>query len=221
MGAAGGVADWQRRPPPARCSPMTHERHAAVWLAARPYLRTRKNDVHVPISYHCAERLLRQHPEADAEVVLLGILLHDTGWAEIDEQEIREKAFGPDMRQVLQSDIRRRHEQIGARLAREILTAQGHPQAIIDEVARIIDGHDSRPEALSLNDQLVKDADKAWRFTTTGIAVACDWHKFTPARYVQYLEQDVRPSLFTEAARAFADSELAAARQMLLTDLLA
>ncbi len=200
---------------------MTTHRHADVWLAAKGYLRTRKNDVHVPIAYHCAERLLQHHPEADAEVVLLAILLHDTGWAEIDEQEIREKAFGPDMKQVLQSDIRRRHELIGARLAREVLTAQGYRQSTIDEVTLIIDGHDSRSHALSLNDQLVKDADKSWRFTTTGIAVACDWHKFTPARYVQYLEQDVRPSLFTDAARALADAELTASRQALLIDLLA
>jgi len=199
---------------------MTPHRHEKVWLAAKSFLRTRKNDVHVPIAYQFAERLLQRHPEADAEVVLLAILLHDTGWSEIDEQEIREKAFGPNMKQVLQSDIRRRHEQIGARLARETLTALGCPQPTIEEVVVIIDGHDSRREALSLNDQLVKDADKSWRFTTTGIAVACDWHKFTPARYVKYLEDDVRPSLFTEAARDLADAELAVSRQTLLTDLL-
>jgi hypothetical protein len=199
---------------------MTPHRHEKVWRAAKPFLRTRKNDVHVPIAYHCAERLLQRHPEADTEVVLLAILLHDTGWSEIDEQEIREKAFGPNMKQVLQSDVRRRHEQIGARLARAILTAQNYSSALIDEVTLIIDGHDSRPQALSLNDQLMKDADKSWRFTTTGIAVACDWHKFTPARYVKYLEDEVRPSLFTEAARALADSELALSRQTLLIDLL-
>jgi len=200
---------------------MTPPRHAAVWLAAKPYLRTRKNDVHVPIAYACAEQLLEHHPEANAEVVLLGILLHDIGWAAIDEQEIREKAFGADMRQALQSDVRRRHEQIGARLARDILAAQRHPPATIEEVVAIVDGHDSRPYALSLNDELVKDADKSWRFTPTGIAVACDWHRHTPARYVQYLEEEVRPSLFTEAARALADRELAASRRLLLTDLLA
>ncbi len=198
---------------------MTHP-HSEIWLAVKSCLRTRKNDVHVPIAYQLAGRLIQHHPEANAEVVLLAVLLHDTGWAEIDEQEIREKAFGPDMKQVLQSDIRRRHEQIGARIARETLTRLGYPRPTIDEVAAIIDGHDSRPHALSLNDQLVKDADKSWRFTTTGIAVACDWHKFTPARYVQYLEEDVRPTLFTEAARRMADDELAISRRTLLIDLL-
>ena len=51
-------------------------KYAEVWAAARPYMRARKNDVHIPLSYGYAERLLEQHPEADADVVLLGILLY-------------------------------------------------------------------------------------------------------------------------------------------------
>lgn len=32
-----------------------------VWHAAAPYLRVRKNDIHVPISFDYAERLLEEH----------------------------------------------------------------------------------------------------------------------------------------------------------------
>jgi hypothetical protein len=35
----------------------------------------------------------------------------------------------------------------------------------------IIEGHDSRKEAMSLNDKLVKDADKLWRFSAVGIDI--------------------------------------------------
>ena len=39
-----------------------------------------------------------------------------------------------------------------------------------DEVSRlIIDGHDTRDHALSLEDSLVKDADKLWRYTRFGL----------------------------------------------------
>lgn len=199
---------------------MSAERHAPVWRAALPYLRARKNDVHIPLSYRCAEQLCAQHPEADSEIVLLAVLLHDTGWAEIDAQEIRDKAFGPDMTRALQNDVRRRHEEIGARVARQVLGELNYPGEVIDAVARIIDGHDSRPQALSLEDALMKDADKLWRFTTTGIAVACDWHRWTPARYAQYLVEEVRPSLFTDAARAMADERFQVARRELLLDVL-
>ena len=45
--------------------------YGEVWAAARPYMRARKNDVHIPLSFGYAQRLLEQHPEADADVVLL------------------------------------------------------------------------------------------------------------------------------------------------------
>jgi hypothetical protein len=35
-----------------------------VWRAATPFLRIRKNDIHVPISFDYAERLLEEHPQA-------------------------------------------------------------------------------------------------------------------------------------------------------------
>lgn len=199
---------------------MTTERHAAVWQAAKPFLRARKNDVHVPIAYRCAEVILMPHPEANSEVVLLAVLLHDTGWAKIDAQDIFDKAFGPDMSKVLDNDVRVLHEKYGVEIAREILLGLDYPAAVVEQVVAIIDGHDSRKEPRSRDDELMKDADKLWRFTTTGIAVACDWHKYTPARYVHYLEQEVRPALFTQAARELADERLALARRELLIDVL-
>jgi hypothetical protein len=93
-----------------------------VWAAARPYLRARKNDVHVPLSYGCAERLLEAHPEADAEVVLVGILLHDIGWALVDQEAIYRDGFGPGM---MESAVRIAHEKEGARMAGELLEGLG------------------------------------------------------------------------------------------------
>ena len=85
----------------------------------------------------------------------------------VDRQErIIEEGFGPDM---MQSDVRIPHENEGARLAREVLRPTRLAGAVIEEVATIIDGHDTRPHAPSLNDELVKDADKLWRFTVTGV----------------------------------------------------
>lgn len=199
---------------------MNSERHAAVWQAAKSFLRARKNDVHVPIAYRCAEAILKQHPEANGEIVLLAVLLHDTGWARIDAQVIRDEAFGPDMSQVLDNDVRVLHEKYGVEIARELLWHLNYPDAVVAQVITIIDGHDSRQEPRSRDDELMKDADKLWRFTTTGIAVACDWHNYTPARYVQYLEQEVRPALFTRAAGELADGRLARARHELLIDVL-
>ncbi len=133
----------------------------------------------------------------DRDIVLLALLLHDIGWWSIDMHDIIENGFGPNM---MQSDVRFLHEKEGVRLSREVLQKTGWPESVIKAVAEIIDGHDTRPRARSLNDRLVRDADKLWRFTVTGVAVACDWFKLTPHAYADRLEKQVA-TLETEAGR--------------------
>jgi hypothetical protein len=190
--------------------------YAEVWAAALPYMRARKNDVHVPLSFGYASRLVEAHPDADADVVLLGILLHDIGWAVVDQEAIYRDAFGPRM---MESDVRIAHEKEGARLARGILSSLGYADALVDEVVAIIDGHDTRRDALSLNDKLVKDADRLWRFCVTGVALASEWWSLTPAEYAARLEEQL-PLFFTGAAAAIARDELAVSRVALRVDVL-
>ena len=191
------------------------DRHAAVWAAARPYLSARKNNVHIPLSYACAERLLEHHPEADDEVVLLGILLHDLGWAVVDQEAIYRDSFGPG---GMESEVRLAHEREGARLAREILGALDYPEALVEEVATIIDGHDTRREALSRNDELVKDSDRLWRFSLTGVSVICDWMGTTPGGWAARLPDELDRFFTPEGAR-FAREDLERTRAILKLDL--
>ena len=185
--------------------------YGEVWAAVRPYMRARKNDVHIPLSYGYAERLLAAYPDADEDVVLLGILLHDVGWAVVDQEAIYRDAFGPGM---MESDVRIAHEKEGARLARAILEPLGYAEAVVDEVAAIIDGHDTRRRALSHNDELVKDADRLWRFGVTGVSVACDWFALTPREYAERLVEQFE-DFFTPAAEEIARAELDATRRAL------
>jgi hypothetical protein len=191
-------------------------RYDAVWRASEPYMRARKNDVHIPMSFAFALKLLAAYPEADKDIVLLALLLHDVGWWSIDMHDIIEKGFGPNM---MQSDVRFLHEKEGVRLSRQVLLQTGWPQSVIDAVGEIIDGHDTRPHARSLNDRVVRDADKLWRFTVTGVAVACDWFKMTPHAYAERLEQQV-VTLETEAARGMAARELTRTRSELMLHLI-
>ena len=63
--------------------------------------------------------------------MLLGILLHDIGWAVVDQEAIYRDGFGPGM---MESDVRIAHEKEGARLARAILAPLGYAAALVDEV---------------------------------------------------------------------------------------
>ena len=195
---------------------VTMNKYDDVWLLAEPYLRARKNDIHIPLSFNFARQLLNVHPDADADIVLLAILLHDIGWWPIDMDDIVDKGFGPNM---MLSDVRFQHEREGMRLAREVLEKAGWPEATVGAVVEIIDGHDTRSESRSLNDRLVRDADKLWRFTVTGIAVACDWFKMTPHQYADLLERQLS-LLETELAQKMATQALTHSRSALMLHLI-
>lgn len=183
-----------------------------LWTAARPYMWARKNNVHIPIVFLFAEQLVERHPEADPDIVLPAALLHDVGWAAVDQEAIYREGFGPNM---YESAVRIAHEREGARLARELLPPLGYAPGAVDEIATIIAGHDSRLEALSLNDQLVKDADKLWRCCVTGASTVCDWMSITPGQYYERVRRRIDGLLFTEVAREMARAELARTRRIL------
>lgn len=192
--------------------------HFKLLKAAERYMRVRKNDVHIPISYHYAMRLADAYPDADREVVAVAIILHDIGWYSIDEDDIFKKGFQTE--NYLQSDVRYLHESEGVRLAPPLLRELGYSEGFIDQICTIIDGHDTRTFARSLNDELVRDADKLWRFTVTGVSVASDWFKQTPSQYCNRLITDVIPLLHRPESVEMAQADFAQTRQMLCCDVI-
>ena len=188
-------------------------RYDAVWRAAEPYMRARKNDVHIPLSFAWCQRLLEHHPQADTDVCSLAILLHDIGWWAIDMGEIIEQGFRTE--NFLQSDVRYRHEQEGVHLAAPVLRETGWGEEVIAAVLEIIDGHDTRPEPRHLNDRIMRDADKLWRYEVTGIAVAADWFGITPHAYADQVERELH-RFETAQGRSMAEATLAETRRKLM-----
>lgn len=171
-----------------------------VWDRAKDFLTVRSNDVHSLYAYGIARQLTQLIPEARAEIVLPAILLHDTGWSQVPEELVL-SAIAPGGGRP---DLVRDHEVAGARIAREILAAVGYDAADVDEIARIIDGHDSRTTALSVNDALVKDADKVWRLTPHGVATVMGWFDLNHDQAHRLCGYRVHDHLFTEQARIMA-----------------
>lgn len=160
-------------------------KYEEILKSAEKYMRVRKNDVHIPLSFGYAMRLADFYQKANRDLVAAAIILHDIGWYSIDEEDIFSKGFGPNM---MESEVRFLHEKEGVRLSREVLTTLKYPETFIQKVGEIIDGHDTRKFAKSLEDEIVRDADKLWRFSVTGISVACDWFKMTPHQYIERLK---------------------------------
>lgn len=180
-------------------------RYHDVWRAAEPYLRARKNDIHVPLSYQWCLRLLEHNPDADADICILAIILHDIGWYAIDMERIIDEGFrSADM---LHTDVRYLHEREGVRMARPILAQTGF-RHLTDQVCEIIDGHDTRRDPHHLNDKIVRDADKLWRFEPAAVGIVTDWMQITPTAFCDRLRRVVLDQLETPFARTLAEPEL-------------
>ncbi|MEO8281905.1 MAG: HD domain-containing protein [Pseudarthrobacter sp.] len=217
------AAEYRVRPIPApgpvdttpiSTTPAAVEELDALWKTVVHETRTRGNDIHLPISLAFAERLCRAYPDADAEMVRVATLLHDTGWAHVDESRIISEGFTGDWRKA---NIRYEHELQGCHVARRVLPGLGYSAAFVERICEIIDGHDTRPVARSLEDALMRDADRLWRFDQAGIALASTWFKMDPATYTDRLAVEIVPELITQAAVEMATADLDRSNALLKT----
>ena len=177
-------------------------RHPEIYRLAKPYLQTRDNELHMRISYEFALKLLDAEG-GDPEVVLPAIMLHDIGWKTIPE-DLQLKAFGP---RNVDWDINRRHEVEGARMAREILEQVRYDPVLTDEIVEIVLGHDSRKKPLSLNDAVVKDADKLWRFSKEALKVDPQRFGIDAGVHTIWLGNQIDRWFITETGRRLAIEE--------------
>lgn len=183
-------------------------RDLPLWRDARPFLDVRNNDEHTLVAYGVAKMLLKELPEAQAATVLPAILLHDVGWKRVP-QDLLLDAIG---RNPKRPDLVRDHEVYGVEIAREILERHRPEGVDIDAVLAIIDGHDTTRHARSLEDAVVKDADKGWRTTPHGMAIIRGWYGWSMAEYIDMVTVVSNPRLLTAPGRAMAEGFTAALR---------
>ena len=187
---------------------MLRQKDQAIWEKALPYLDVRSNDEHSIHSYHLLQRLLAVYPEGNADVLLPAILLHDTGWKQIPAEKILH-AFGPNNKYP---ELTRQHELEGMTIAEKVLQDLAYPVALIEQVQQLIDGHDTTKHARSLNDSLLKDADKLWRYTPHGVKTIQSWFEIPKAEVFDILENFVMPGFLTDFGKNAAQVLLCAAR---------
>jgi hypothetical protein len=173
-----------------------------IYELAKPYLDTRDNEMHTRIAFSFALRLLEKEG-GNAAVVLPAVLLHDVGWKSVPE-ELHLKAFGPGHNDM---NINRVHEVEGARTAQRILEDVQYNPALMEEIVAIILEHDSRPQAISLNEAIVKDSDKLWRFSKEALEVDPKRFNIPPAVHTKWLKLQIVGWFITETAKIIATEE--------------
>lgn len=174
-----------------------------IWRRAKPYLNTRKNDIHTQISIRFAQVLLKKEG-GDEKIVMPAVILHDVGWIRVPEDE-QHKGFGPD---IQSPSVVKKHELEGVQIAKEILEAVEYDREKMAEILEIIEGHDSRKEADSINESIVKDADKLWRFSREGFTIDCHRFHLEPEERVKKKDLDIEKIFFTASAKQIARKEI-------------
>ncbi len=181
-----------------------------VFGCARPFLQTRHNEIHTRVSWGFALQLL-ECEGGRAEVVIPAVVLHDVGWSRVPEDR-QLTAFGP---VVKDPELTKVHEREGAAIAEGILRALGYPEEHVRVIGEIIAGHDTRLECRGLEDALVKDADKLFRFSREGFPIDCDRFGLRPAAHLSWLDAQIDRWFFTATGKSLARAEVAARRREL------
>ncbi|MFE6742472.1 HD domain-containing protein [Streptomyces tubercidicus] len=171
-----------------------------IWGRALPYLDVRDNDVHSLYAYALAVALLNALPAARADVVLPAILLHDTGWKTVDPADILPAIAWPS--EPAAHETVRRHETEGAAIAARILADVGYPAGDTEQIVTIVDGHDTRRDAVGVDDAVVKDADKLWRLTPHGLRTIAAWFALDRDQALRFVAARTYDRLLTEPGRA-------------------
>ncbi|MCK5177412.1 MAG: HD domain-containing protein [Candidatus Aenigmarchaeota archaeon] len=172
-----------------------------IWKLAKPYLDVRNNNIHTEIATKYAYKLLMIE-KGDEDIIIPSIILHDVGWKNISE-ELHLKSFGPNGKE----ELTKQHEKESVKIAKKILKEVNYDKIKTQQILKIIEGHDSKKEAISLNDKLVKDADKLWRFSKEGFTIDCKRFKQTTNERVKAKDTNIA-LLFTDSAKQIAGEEI-------------
>jgi HD superfamily phosphohydrolase YqeK len=174
-----------------------------IFELAKPYLLVMSNDLHTQEVIRYGFKLLIAEG-GNRQIVIAAAILHDVGWSQLPENiSIKMRIHNGDPEKI------KIHEILGTRIAAGILRKTAYDQTQVDEILEIIHGHDTRKNALSLNDKIVKDADKLSRYSRGFHNI---WHKWginlNADKHFAMLEQGVKEWFFLPSSRKMAKKEL-------------
>jgi HD superfamily phosphodiesterase len=175
---------------------------------AEPYLATRGDLLHTQVAHEYALSLMEKEG-GDRHIVEPAIILHDVGWSRLDPAEI-EVAYGVRAAGEKAARLNRVHELEGAAIVRELLEKLEYDPLWVDKIVSITERHDSGTEPDSLEEKLVKDADRLWRFSKIGYYKEMERQNTTSEERYAFLVERMDNWFFTETAAQLAKKELRA-----------
>jgi len=156
-----------------------------IWLKAYDFQDKRDDAGHVENVTCFAVKLIEYIPKANRNIVIPAAILHDTGWSQMTDTEL--KLFYISNWKDYEKPLRENHQKKSVEVADKILTQVKHPQEFRRDILEIISQHDTRDGFSSLEDGVVRDADKLWRYTLPHLELTLNKRNKTP----EELREDV------------------------------
>ncbi|MGD8342381.1 MAG: HD domain-containing protein [Desulfobacterales bacterium] len=177
-----------------------------LFQLAEPYLAVRGDKPHVEVAHTYALSLMESEG-GNYKIIEPAIILHDVGWSRLPPEQLK-AAYGMGLEGKSSNKLNRIHEKEGAAIARQILELIGFDTLLIDKITQIIERHDSGPDAHSIEEKIVKDADKLWRYSDIGFWYEIERQALDPRAYYDYLASRCQTYFFTQTAPTLAKKEL-------------
>lgn len=178
-----------------------------IWEKALPYQDKRDDNGHAMIVTENALELLKIE-EANENIVVPAAILHDIGWSQLPKDQAM-KIFDPLTTSSEKLRLRLLHQHLGAKLAESILNELDYPANYRRHIIEIITEHDTRENFYSLEDSIVRDADKLWRFSKQGFWADVSRTQSHPKDILKKLEKKIdMPGFFNlQSSKAIALQE--------------
>lgn len=179
-----------------------------IWAEAKELQDLREDEGHARAVTDFAIALCKLLG-GDERVVIPAAILHDIGYYGMDKKVLIDLMAGK-LSEEHTKKIKEDHMKNGSELAREILMKLNYPQELIGEIRRIIEKHDLDIAPESIEEKIVRDSDKLWRFSKAGFNVDIKRRNCLNSFWHDYLLKNLdKPNYFlTEEARDMAKKEL-------------
>jgi HD superfamily phosphodiesterase len=172
-----------------------------IFQLALPFLSIMNNDAHTLDAVDFAFRLLATE-NGERDIVIPSLILHDVGWSKVPK-DLRSLTRKPGS----DKSVTRMHELEGVEIARNILDNLADHYLPVDEIIEIINGHDTRVKAISIHDEIVKDADKLSRYSVAFWDIV-QRSGIDPEELCVSLESRAREWFFLPLSREIAEENL-------------
>jgi hypothetical protein len=172
-----------------------------VWRHAAPY-PVRDNLRHTRYCCHFA-RATRPASERPAEDRRCRRWCFDVGWSTVPDDKLMLALVHGRHPNCFVSTKSRAHVLPGH------LSLCGYPPDLVSAVTAIVDGHDTHDGARSIEDAIVRDADKLWRYTPFGLETVRGWFGHSADEQLELLTEWRDRRFFTDAGRTMAVGLLA------------